>query len=498
MNKLILSILGVLLLSLALGVFNFSRSKNDREPTFSPTYNLIFITVDALRADHTPFGAYSRQTMPASAEFFKDGIHFTEAVTVRSKTVPAYSSMLSGLYPYHHGVRRNYLQLPEDIDTLSEKLKRMGYTTAGFVSSFVMIGRFSGLNQGFDLYDDFVLEREITRDTYERTAGNTVKHVISWLDKVPRNRRFFLFLHFIDPHGPYHPPDPFKNSFDTAQKKILPKSDIPEEQYIDPIVDSYQYRDLYDGEILYLDTQLKSLYAKLHSFGQNSWILFTADHGETLDEVKPYFSHGKNCYEFETKIPMVWLPPVPLRSKFKASKIDQPVSLVDVVPTSLEALQIRDNEKFDGESLLPAFHGAHLKNPVRFIEHTEGSGQIFAAREARLKLIKNVTVALRRWPFRLFRRYESLSSTFELYDLSSDAREKANLIRSRKPQESLTEALDEFVFQAQNYRVPFEVIEIKAEREQRNEYIRDRKKNESIVLTEEDVEKLKALGYVNN
>lgn len=73
-----------------------------------------------------------------------------------------------------------------------------------------------------------------------------------------------------------------------------------------------------------------------------------------------------------------------------------------------------------------------------------------------------------------------------------------NLIRSRKPQESLTEALDEFVFQAQNYRLPFGVIEIKAERERRNEYIRDRKKNESIVLIEDDVEKLKALGYVNN
>src|ERR1044071_1361822 len=100
-----------------------------------PQYNLIFVTVDTLRPDHTPFGGYQRQTMPATAKFFRNGVVFEKAETVRTITTPSYASMLSGMYPYKTGVRNMYIPLHSDVDTLQEKLKRDGYLTAGIVSS---------------------------------------------------------------------------------------------------------------------------------------------------------------------------------------------------------------------------------------------------------------------------------------------------------------------------------------------------------------------------
>jgi arylsulfatase len=158
---------------------------------------------------------------------------FEKAETVRTITTPSYASMLSGMYPYKTGVRNLYIPLHSDVDTLQEKLKRDGYLTAGIVSSFAMIGKFSGLNQGFDHYDDFVSEREVNRDNYERTAKHTVDQALTWLQHNSKTKPFFLFLHFIDPHGPYHPPDPYRNMFHSGQNEQLTRAEIPPYQFME-------------------------------------------------------------------------------------------------------------------------------------------------------------------------------------------------------------------------------------------------------------------------
>jgi arylsulfatase A-like enzyme len=140
------------LVTLTTLTFVTKQKPNVEQPTVSGTRdNLVFITVDTLRADHTPFSDYARPTMPATGEFFHDGLNFTAAETVRTTTGPSYAAMLSGLYPYHSGVRNNFVQLNDEIDTLQEKLQRSGYNTAAFVSSFVMNARMSGFKQGFDI-----------------------------------------------------------------------------------------------------------------------------------------------------------------------------------------------------------------------------------------------------------------------------------------------------------------------------------------------------------
>ena len=460
--------------------------------------NLVFITVDTLRADHTPFANYHRATMPATAEFFQDGMNFTQAETVRTSTAPSYASMLSGLYPFRSGVRNNFAQLNEQIETLPEKLKKSGFMTAAFVSSFVMIGRISGFNQGFDLYDDFVLEKEATRESFERTAGNTVKHALLWLDKAPKDRRFFLFLHFIDPHGPYHPPAPYNESFRSTHTRMLTQDQIPSDQFIPSVMNQYQYIDWYDGEILYLDSQLKALYEKLKTFENNTWFVFIADHGESLGERDLFFSHGDSCYGFESKISMVWLPPVPLRKQYKPDRIQHPVSLVDVTPTSLEALQVSVPEQFDGESLVPAFQGGQLKNPFRFIERYWGPELSFAARNSQFKLIKNYRpVPNPNWLTKIWHPETWGEHSVELYDLSLDSKEEKNLIKLTKRPEELSLALDKFIADARGYRPPFTVKKFTIPDEERAEFIKQNVKEQKIDLTEEEVEKLKALGYVD-
>ncbi|HET6267651.1 MAG TPA: sulfatase-like hydrolase/transferase, partial [Acidobacteriota bacterium] len=240
-----------------LGLIGIVACEKPPANPIAQSYNLIFITVDTLRADHTPFGGYSRKTMPATAEFFQDGINLTQAETVVSLTNPAYASLMTGLYPYHHGVTKMHRELNDANKTLSEILREHGYDTAGFISSFVLIGRLSGINQGFDLYDDEISERVYTRENYERRAAQTIASVVSWLRKRPRDQKFFLFIHLIDPHGPYDPPKPYGEAFHSDQSKKISGGVIPPYQKMPYLNDQFVYIDHYDDEIQYVDESLK-------------------------------------------------------------------------------------------------------------------------------------------------------------------------------------------------------------------------------------------------
>jgi arylsulfatase A-like enzyme len=483
---------------LALGLVSQFSSQPTKPSRIGGNQNIIFITVDTLRADHTPFGHYERDTMPYTADFFKEGINFVNAHTVRSKTVPAYSSMFTGLYPFHNGVRNNYTRLNDHLETLPEQLREYGYRTVGFVSSFAMIGQFSGLNQGFQIYDDYVFEKEITRENYERTAANNVNEVFKWLKRRNKNEPFFLFLHFIDPHGPYHPPSPYDKKFDSPKEKILSRNQIPDPQFIPETLDMYQYIDWYDGEIFYLDSELNRLYQALKEFEQNSWILFTADHGESLGDHGVFFSHGNNCYESETRIPMVWLPPSSLRTKYAARTSKDSVSLVDIFPTIMDLLQINTENKGDGESLVNAFSGIHLKKPYRFIEHVLGGKRVLASVDSRYKFIKEYTYVPRAWPLNLLPLYKAQIASEELYELGPDESEKRNRFNVKSMQKETADMLDDFFETAEHYRVPFVVEKVKPKGKEVTEFVVGRMKSRHYELSKEDQEKLKALGYVND
>lgn len=479
MKKLLILLL--LVLAGAGGAFWFLRSRQAKQDqTTGP--NVIFITVDTLRADHTPFGSYERRTMANTEKFFSNGIRFVQAETVRSRTTPSYDSMLTGLFPYHHGVRDLYDQLNPQITTLQEILKKNGYLTIGFVSSFVMIGRFSGISQGFDFYDDYVDTKQVSRESYERRAEDTLAKTISWLKNRKSNRPFFLFIHLIDPHGPYDPPGTFKTAFHSNRTEVLTKQQIPSYQFFDGQFDRYQYIDRYDGEILYLDQQLGKLYPALENLRQNSWILFIGDHGESQGEHQDYFNHGKSCYEAETRIPMVWLPPAGLNPGLTGRAITQPVSVVDVAPTVLDALHISSGAKMDGESLLPLMQGKQPRSPYRFYERLQHKQEVYAIRDSRLKIIAE-------------RKDDQF--VYSVYDLSADPLEEKDLAATTPPPPEMLKALQSYIQDSQQTHLPFTVQsfpkEVMHAGSGRKKYIEDRGKQPS----EEDIEKLRALGYVD-
>ncbi|HJZ12371.1 MAG TPA: sulfatase, partial [Acidobacteriota bacterium] len=162
--------------------------------------NLLLITIDTLRADH--LGCYGSRTArtPNLDALARESLFFENAVCQAPLTLPSHTSLLTGRYPYHHGVHDNAGAVNQRELTLAEVLKQQGYHTYGFIGGFPLDHRFA-LDQGFDVYND-LFPREKTRSLdfrSERPAGSVVKAVLETKITEP----FFVWVHFYDPHAPY-------------------------------------------------------------------------------------------------------------------------------------------------------------------------------------------------------------------------------------------------------------------------------------------------------
>jgi arylsulfatase A-like enzyme len=303
--------------------------------TRAPSGPLVLVVIDTLRADHVDCWGYPRPTSPHLCALADDGLRFTRAYTVRSQTTPAVASMLTGLYPHRHGLESLYQLLPEEMTTAAERLSAAGWATGGFVSSFVMVRDFSGLAQGFDIYEDDVRTREGRRENYERPAAETLERALTWLRQ--HGPHAFLFLHLIEPHGPYTPPPPYREHFAQAAGGPAP-SEVPSYQRIDGFSTVAEYVGGYGGEIAAADAALGRLIAALRTAGwyDAATILVTSDHGESLGEEGRWFTHGYGVNDAEAHVPLV-LKPARSAGAARGAVIAAPVSVVDVYPTLLAA-----------------------------------------------------------------------------------------------------------------------------------------------------------------
>ena len=297
---------------------------------------IVLLTVDTLRADHLATYGYRRTTDPNLQRLARDAVVFDRAFTPRGKTTPAYASMMTGLYPYRHGVRRLGVELAPENRTLAETLQAHGYTTAGFVSSTVMIARLSSMDQGFRTWDDRMPRRERNRDNYERPAEATSDAVLAWLSSAPR--RSLLFVHLIDPHGPYlAPPSASARFSSSGPSHRLMSREVPGHQRIEGRETLADYVDAYDTEVLYADQQLGRIVAALRERGlyDRALVIFTADHGEALGDHDVYFRHGYALYDDCLRVPLLIKPPYG-RGPAVAPRWSGAVSLVDIFPTVLD------------------------------------------------------------------------------------------------------------------------------------------------------------------
>ena len=297
--------------------------------------NVVLITTDTLRRDHlAPYGAPFET--PGATRLAREGVLFERAVAHVPLTLPSHSSIFTGLYPFHHGVRDNAgFALGKDVPTLAQRLLERGYQTAAVVASYVLAARW-GLAKGHETYDDSFDYSDIERRALteiERPAGPVVDRALRWLHQERRgDRPFYLWLHFYDPHDPYAPPEEYRRRAPTA----------------------------YAGEVMYADAQVARLLAALDALGlrRNTVIVYLADHGESLGE-HGESAHGIFLYGATIDVPMIIAPPssTPAVSEGllpAGRRVRGLARLVDVTPTVLDLLGLPVPAGLDGASLLPS------------------------------------------------------------------------------------------------------------------------------------------------
>src|SRR5205809_3453465 len=287
--------------------------------------NVVFITIDTLRPDH--LGCYGDKQIrtPNIDTLAADGTRFERAYTAVPVTLPSHTVIFTGTYPTLSGVHDFAAnKLSPTQATLASVLKDNGYTTGAVIGSAVLDSRF-GLNHGFDFYyDHFDFNRlqESNLDEMER-PGNIVADVtLDWLSKNYQ-KKFFLWMHLYDPHYPYRPPPPY----------------------------SEQYKDRpYDGEIVFADAQVGRLieFLKNKSLYQNTLIILSGDHGESLGEHGEK-THGFFIYNATLHVPLI----IHLPGDMHARTVQNLVNLADIMPTVLAALNIQLPAHVQGQSLLP-------------------------------------------------------------------------------------------------------------------------------------------------
>ncbi len=464
--------------------------------------NIILLTVDTLRADHIALHGYGRNTMPSVEAFAKTARVFDNAVVPRGSTRPSYASMLTGLYPYRHGVRTNTTELHEDLLTLPEVLKSAGYHTAGFVSNSVLMADWSGFGQGFDVYDDRLEETESKRDAlglqYERTARNTLHAILAWLAADPP-QPFFLFVNFIDPHGPYNPPAKYRKLYRTDKTRLLERRQMPRYQFIDGEYNYHDYVDRYDGEIHYAGEAVGILMDDLKSRGlwNDSFAIFTADHGECLGTHNIYFEHHYHVWEETMHVPLaIRLPDSSTPSEaVKPGRTDALVSPMDLPPTILGYLKIASDVDFDGRSLMPILAGGKPVDRALLLEclgvriARGKKGDLYALRTATHKLM------------RILRQGTHRQVSQVIYHVAKDPTEKQSILfdAGNSQHRDLGGRLDAMLTRVHAYALPFSVTQYKMP-PQNLPGVKSRAGHGDKVgykrLTTQQAERLRSLGYV--
>ena len=314
---------------------------------------VILITIDTLRADRLSSYGSEGVATPHMDRLAAEGIRFANASSTVPFTLPAHSSIMTGLYPPSHGVRENVgYVLGADRATLSERFRAAGYRTGGFVSAFVLDARW-GIGRGFDTYvDDFDLDSMAGANlgSVQRPGPETIAHALEWLDETASSDDrvdddagdasgqppFFLWLHLFDPHDPYEPPEPFRSEYEGRP---------------------------YDGEVAYTDSLIGDFRSALEQLGlfDEAVVVLTADHGEGLgDHGESY--HGFFVYDSTVHVPLI----VRLPGGAEGGRVvTDAVSHVDIAPTLAELLDLSGTGAEQGRSLLPSMQGLVEAEPGR-------------------------------------------------------------------------------------------------------------------------------------
>ena len=411
--------------------------------------NIVLIIMDTVRADHLSLYGYERDTTPNLEKFSQEATTYSHAIAPSDITLSSHASIFTGMYPSQHGANFDPPRHPggrplaDTFHTLPQILSEMGYLTMGVVANYGFLGPSFKLNRGFDYYDArawipflgqtgpyfiregvrHLLARFISPYYFDmrfRRAELINGEVFRLLEKVHEEAKpFFLFINYMDTHWAYIPPHPFDKlypgkdgTFTTARFRAMQYEVMTLQREVKQVERNHIVSQ-YDGSISYLDFQLSKLIAELKKLGkyENCLIIITSDHGETFGE-KHLLQHGSSVYQNQVGVPLIIKYP---HTQQKV-RVDEPVSLVDIMPTVLDALGRKFPAGIQGQSLVQP----GSKEPRILISES------FENSEYRLwhGRFRRIERAIFSGPLKFI---SSTKGKRELYDLSKDPSEKENL-----------------------------------------------------------------------
>jgi arylsulfatase A-like enzyme len=408
-------------------------AKQEATPTVSATPNIVFILVDTLRADR--LGAYGRtpSITPALDAIAKEGMTFGRTVAPAPWTLPSVASIFTSYNPSVHKVTSRDVgsgatadtvvnPLREEFHTLAESLKLLGYSTGGFVANPYLLGRF-GFAQGYDEYDTSMTVRE---DLGSGAAVNEA--ALTWLRGRERDKPFFLYLHYMDTHGPYRSGPAYLDDLlveveKQPNKTALTAEELEELGVLDTIpaacTDKERHRRLrafreywaarYEAGVRELDHHVATLRGSLEEMGvwDEAYVILTSDHGEALCE-HGLWNHGYSVHHTDLHVPLVLRWPGKIRAGAEASRL---VRLIDLMPTVLSQLTLPLPPDIQGVSLIPLIEGGELEEPLAaFSEGVKNGPKQRAMQIRNWKLITTLKTARQ-----------------QLFDLENDYDEQVDL-----------------------------------------------------------------------
>lgn len=385
---------------------------------------MVLILLDTLRADHLSSYGHEHDTTPALDAL--TAARFLRAYAPAHWTAPSTASLLTGLHPVSHRTTGLGSVLSDEALTLAEILREEGWVTGHVTGNFVASEAF-GFTQGADwsISEANLPQARLMPSSLGRVAARKLApltralHLNDWADRFldsVDDRRFFLYLHYKDPHQPYVPPAPYDELFD---------GDFDGRRIVDPAIRrhwpiSEREREnmmaRYDGAIRYLDDALARLFARLDAMGvrDETLVVITSDHGEEFQDHGGWL-HGRTLYEETTRVPLlVSFPPlVPA-----TVEVDALVSLMDVLPTILDVVDLPHPDGLQGRSLLPLLGGADEADAPRGLLLDGTKSERMAYVEGTWKLARRVM--------------PDGEVRLALYDLAADPGESVNLAGRRK------------------------------------------------------------------
>ena len=427
------------------------------------TPHVFVFLVDVLRADHLGCYGYERPTSPNIDRFAQDAVLFEDAMAQSSYTKTSVASLFTGRFPHRHGVYRGDLTdtanritsdtLARSYHTLAEYMTRAGYMTLGLVHNG-NLRPYMGFDQGFAFYDNdpgyIPVMAESFRDLRETWAGR---------------RPLFSYVHVLDLHAPYDPPDDLRDRFGRVGHRFdgydhtlwtefmtaLRRGN--QELSADDVTD---LEALYDAELLYVDEWIGSMLDGLREAGlyDDSLIVFLADHGDGFWE-HDFISHSTVLYQEVVHVPLIVKLP---GSKNAGTRVQGAVGLVDVLPTLLDFVGTDVVEEVDGRSLLDVLHDPG-SSPLEPWDYVSEYRTLAAVRSGRWKLLLD---------------HRSASDKRKLFDIQNDPGESNNL-HDAEPE--VAQRLGELLNSIPRKRAQLP-------------------QNEQAVLDEKTIAELKALGYL--